>query len=205
MNTPDIIHRKRLPETKLADLDALHEYAVRASEKKFAKYGKCDPLWFMRSPLGLTVVRTRWENETEKYMLVNVVRMMMGVIETQAYSFVSEAWAATGTADEPDLHGPVRDHPNREDVLFVQSFDKASAWRTTRYGVRYSDKRPGFGRLLARDDWNHDEMQHMSGHMADLLRPDPEWDKLVRQRQQELYEQFAGEGRAWTTHSDMTH
>jgi hypothetical protein len=189
--TPFIRTRRSLKHGLSWDLQKLHGYAVKVAEAAFEKKGKSPFLWIMYYRGRLIVWDTPWENDAEKHAHSRMMRFYMLMLGVEAYSFITEAWISAPSKEVTDAliakwgddyraHMPMpKDDPNREDVLLVSTFDKrVGDHLMTRYGVRYNSKRPGFGRLLARDDWGGNrEGQHMEGRMWNLLA-DPTPDEI---------------------------
>lgn len=204
---PQIVKRKTLAPGYLQTIDALHEYAVRDAEKTFRKKGQSPFRWFVRNRQRLIVIDSSWENEREKVLSAKFMRYYMLMLGADAYSFVTEAWVAIPTEaevkayQELDIPPPQpSQHPNREDALVVTTYDKnepkradgTEAFRMTRWAVRYSSGRPGFGKLLARDNMDHRaENMSLGGRMFGLLDPprEDEVDELLM-----LVEEFKKHG-----------
>jgi hypothetical protein len=169
MQLPQIVKIRTIDPGQFGALADLHEYAIRHAEKAFAKNGKAPFLWIVKARDTLVHIQGFWRNLEEKETASFIVGLFIRFIEAEAYASVVEAWMAVDK--EPDFFGnlpdgyAVRNDPEREDVLVVQTASATGEERMTRWGVRYSDRtRPGFGRLLPRDDWPVD--LKMQGRMA---------------------------------------
>lgn len=182
---PQILFRKSLADSQLATLDAVHEYSVKSAVKKFEKRGTIPPLWVVRTRYGVTVLSTKWRDDREKAGFVGWLRFFLKAMEATHYSLMQEAWMASVAPDSREADIKPQHNPDSEDVLMVITFNREAKHRVTRFGVKYSDKRPGFGRLLARDDWDSSDLS-WKGRMMNLLEPDAEVEAAVEKFKDDL-------------------
>lgn len=174
---PQLTKLKTLNVTQFVSVEELHEYAIRVAERAMHKKGKVPFRWIVRAQDRLATFDTPWENEADKDMHSQFMRFILGATNATAYSFMTEAWIAQyGLPDEDDDKFVMpSEHPDREDVLFISTYNRSGEQRITRYGIRYSDRtRPGFGRLLARDDWRDHDRKAFEGRMFNLFRGIPD-------------------------------
>lgn len=182
-------------------LGMLHEFAVQRAEKAFEQQHRREPyimkpLWLIQFRDFIGVAETPFANDHAKAVVSNTLRIAMRMGGARAYSFITEAWIANVTPG--DFHDrnktlPSR-HPDREDVMWVTSYDRIGRSLLTRYGV----KRAGtpHARLLVRDDWGQ---QGGEGRFYNLLVDTPasdpvEPDARVEQEKSSLQGSSPGDG-----------
>ena len=161
---------------RFATLDDLHERAIAAAVAAMEKDHRAPFRFLLKAGDWLVTWDTPWDNDREKITYCRMMRLQMKAIGCEAYAFSGEVWIAApkpGDGINPKL--PPSKRPDREDALFVMSYDKAANFRTTRFAV----KRAGTprARLLARDDWHEipgerkSQINWSEGRMADMLNP----------------------------------
>jgi hypothetical protein len=77
------------------------------------------PTWILINRQGpMNIIGTPWRNEAEKLFQRVKVKHQMEKAGTVAYSFVTEAWAASQAADSTDTRPPV-DRPDRRECVMA--------------------------------------------------------------------------------------
>lgn len=184
MMRPQIRGTVDLRQGEVATLGFFHEYAVSMALKAFEEGHQRAPymtptLWLLRRDNAVTTIETNWSNDHDKDLVTNALRVIMGAGGVTAYSLICEAWMATWRSDGS---GSMKEQPGegymsvsglpaeqREDVLYISSFDKSANYRLTRFGVARVDT--PHARLKVRDnlDEGDERAAQMEGRMWNLL------------------------------------
>lgn len=142
----------KIEHRELDGLPGLHERACRYAEKRFAKKGGLEPIWIVASPRGTIFLETPFEDTVAKNVAAFFIRKALKHTEAYGYSFISEAWVAAVSADEPELvafanaHGVMALPPDkREDVLMITSHARGGGHMGSRWLINSKGKRPFLG------------------------------------------------------------
>jgi hypothetical protein len=167
---PRVFKQEFLPGLTRADL---HEMMVAYGMLEFERRGAAPFMWIIKNGPHVYWIETPWENDAEKHVSTTLMRRLMQKMEAEAYSFMSEAWAAvetrkTDSEPDPSDFTPPSQRPKneRDDILMIYSFDKDGGFNATRFLVTIRDNGRNF--LGPRDD-NSFTGAIPSGNMWNLL------------------------------------
>lgn len=164
----------------IPDRVMLHEMACGFAEERFSLKGGMDSHWLVAAGSNVAWIETPFETPADKHPATVAIRVLLHTLKAQAYSFVSECWAA---AFGPEMSDEERKHwlaftdehgvnalPEHlcDDALMVVSIDRDGGTSMTRYLVTLRHgKGPNF--LGPRQD--DDGMTGiMSGRMFNLFK-----------------------------------
>jgi hypothetical protein len=174
---------KIIPWNRHDGVDYCHQLMIDMLTECFQNNGSSPSMWLVVAPTlrEAAVVVTAWGNADEKQASVATMRETLtsgpGGGMCPMYSFSCEALMKVVGADEyvPGTRLK-RNDPRVEDIAIVSSYDKDGHGLFSRFGVSYG-KRPDFGTLKARDDWDlskPESQAHLSGLLMNLYLPDPD-------------------------------
>lgn len=166
--------------TVIPDCQTLHELMVVYAEDIFARKGEIDPTWLIACGPHVAYVKTPFEGPQSKHLVSIIMQEAMKEMKCHAYSFISEVWmTALHTPDinseefkaraaKIDAEG-VRALPKaeRDDCLFLVTYDLTGGFRCTRWIVTIRHQNRGLNFLGPRIDEN---TGHLSGKFVNLLR-----------------------------------
>jgi len=133
--------------------------------------GEILPTWIAENEKGMTVYVTPWANETEKRMIVAMLKERFKEEGVFRYGMISETWVVTRKKDDPnpyDEYPSLEDHPQREEAITFFVVDSTNEKIHGRFMIRRDAE--GNGTL----DEMTDEMGTFTGRMATLIEPNAE-------------------------------
>jgi len=120
-------------------LQEFHQECVQWALDRHSLDRAIEPTWILQSHLGVVYIRTPWNENEEKNMVAQTIKMMMKNFHMTYYCLVSEAWAVTisveeikkrgGTYEVPE--GGLVTVPGRIEILMISSEDKKSSMGTS--------------------------------------------------------------------------
>ena len=131
LNMPRVIDHV---EFDSADIDKLHEFSVNWAIEYWQQKRHINPIAILKFVSTLQFLELEFGNEFEKAMTFGLMRAF--VSETpmiNLYSFITEAWASSQSADEP-LVSP-RYAKVKDDILFITSHQRGGESLATRFLV----------------------------------------------------------------------
>jgi hypothetical protein len=128
----------------------LHAMALRYGEEQFSRYGKCDGTFLIAIKTDVLWLEGRWTTSAERMLSYRLIAEFLKASEAHAYSYLSEAYVAQYKAadldddDQPDVLPADLPPSERDEVLWVSSFDCAGAGFTSRYLITHRRRGPAF-------------------------------------------------------------
>jgi hypothetical protein len=150
----------------------LHELVVAYGMEQFALKGRCPPTWIIAAGPNIAWFVTDWANEREKALNTGCMRLLMEEVNASSYSLITEAYIANvrgKSEEEIEQIASLADLPSneRDDVLFVTTFDRAGGYNITRFLVTI--RQPVGPNFLGPRVDEDEEIGGMQGRMWNLL------------------------------------
>lgn len=129
-------------------IEEFHEEMVEFTTHIFEGMKTVRPTWHIRVGHGTDnpqtyIVETMWADRVEKHLLVQIVQTVMKNWGATYYALASEAWMAKLKDNASIPEGGVRDMPNREEVVVVETggkdkFQLSSTFHIVRHAWKVS-------------------------------------------------------------------
>lgn len=123
------------------------------------------PTWLIQETGRTVIVGTPWQDDIQKDYYVAILREMLKKLDVVSYSFMSEAWQAHETCNNPSRLMP-RDRPDRVEVVIINAFDRKGGKMRT-----YQTKRGPDG-AVAELTLEGEAYDHLEGRMHNLFAPE---------------------------------
>jgi hypothetical protein len=158
-------------------LTQLHDQMIEMLATCFSDNGTSPAMWLVVAPDAseAAVVVTPWRNEREKRSALKIMHDTLmdgpGGGICPMYSFSCEASMRVRSLNDDD-----DGDEQVEDITFITSYDQHGHGLFTRFGVANAHPH-GFGKLLARDDWDlskPDNEDRLDGLLMNVYRPQEE-------------------------------
>lgn len=98
MAAPELIKSEKLPFPLPAS--KLHEIMVNFCIMEFEAKGELDAVFLIQVPGNLFWIRTKWENERDKYATAQAMHFMLHKFGALNYSFAVEAYVSAYSKEE---------------------------------------------------------------------------------------------------------
>lgn len=149
----------------------LQSMAVRYGEDQFARYGRCQPTFLIAIKTDVLWLEALWEDHYERMLTYRLMTGFLKASGAHAYSYISEAYVAAykpedlGGDGEPDVLPANLPPDQREEVLFITSFDHKGQSFFSRYLI--TPRKRGLSFLGPRVD---EEIGDMTGPALNLFK-----------------------------------
>lgn len=109
----------------MLNVDELLDHAVEHARKVLVGKPKAAlmPTWLIQVKDQTMILGTPWDGDNDKDIVITAMRMLMKLRDVQSYSFMSEAWKATESLDNPIGLMP-RDREDKVEVLIINACDR---------------------------------------------------------------------------------
>lgn len=161
--------------------EALHLLVCAFVEAEFKrKAGDLDPLFVVATGAQIVWLQAGWEDDREKRVTINAVRLTLAGTDAHAYSLVTQAFVASFDSRMSEterkhwlnfcrLHGVSALPPQlRDDIVMVMSHDRDGGIDVSRYLVTVRERGPN---LLGPRIDEDQKLTGMAGQMFDLFHP----------------------------------
>lgn len=147
-------------------LHGLHAMALRYGEEQFAQKGSCLATWLIAIKYDVLWLESEMGDGHARQVVYALISDFLKLSGAHAYSYLSEAYVSVHRIDEnPDDDDFVlpSDRPasERDEVLWITSFDTKGGGLNSRYLITPSRHASKLARLGPRADEDADDLSHL--------------------------------------------
>lgn len=101
------------------------EHIKKTALANLEQEGNIAPMFFLSDGKEVKILPVTFSNNDDKDKLMQVIKHLIQIGKINEYLFISESWTVSLKKDESvqkqyDEYGSLADHPQREEILFMQ-------------------------------------------------------------------------------------